>query len=274
MRIADILLDSVTTEMSMQRQARQAANVVIQHVYHGHQPYQGIEIVDDDRSLSGDFYVYRSKEDLGLHLDFLLLIGVRQPNTVGMSGAVAGLGQDVFGYETAIAIYCMQQFGMDQLRRSVNSVGFMQTFEHEYLHLLDNQRTDNRIIGKDVDPKDDRAGYYNDPAEFNAYYHDIAKDMMAVIDAAAEKPEDAKDYFDLYGFTGDWKSDLSHLLMKNVYTQSFVKHLTPERRKALLRRLYRLYQTLLETLADQRPANSPDRLRPAPGSLAHSATAA
>jgi hypothetical protein len=179
---------------------------------------------------------------------------VRQPDAVGMSGMVSGLGQDVFGYETAIAIFCMQEFSMEQLRSSVTSVGFMQTFEHEYLHVLDNQRTDNRIIARARnDPTNNRAGYYNDPAEFNAYYHDIAKDMMLVIDAATKKPEDAKDYFDLYGFTGDWKSDLSRLLMKNVYTRSFVKHLTPERRKALLRRLYRLYQEMLVTLS-ARPA--------------------
>lgn len=273
MRIADILLDSVTTEMAMQRQARRAANVIIKHVYDGHQPHRHVEIGGE--GLTGDFYVYRSKEDLGLDLGFLLLIGVRQHETVGMSGMVVGFGEDVLGYETGIAIFCMQRFSMEQLRSSVNSVGFMQTFEHEYLHLLDNQRTDNRIIGGNrTDPKDNRAAYYNDPAEFNAYYHDIAKDMMAVIDAAAEKPEDAKDYFDLYGFTGDWKSDLSRLLMKNVYTQSFVKHLTPERRKALLRRLYRLYQTLLEMLAHQPPANSPDMPQPGPGLPAHSAIAA
>lgn len=238
------IAESAEQEIAMNQQVRQASRTVMERIYHGQDPYHEIELGGH-----GDFYVYRSREDLGLDLEFLLMLGVRKSMTIGMSGMVMDFGQDVFGYRKGLAIYCMQNFSIDEMRRTVNSVGFMQTIEHEFLHMLDNARTQDRIVARgEIDTRNNKAGYYNDPAEFNAYYHDIAKDMMAVIAAAQANPEEAKDYLDLYGFTGEWQADLRRLVSKNVYTQSFVQHLTPERRKALLKRLYRLHQQMMTTL--------------------------
>lgn len=238
------IFESTDQELTMNRQVRYASRIVLNWIHRGLPPYHQIEL-----SGYGDYYVYRSREDFGLDHDFLLLLGVRKSMAVGISGMVMDFGQDVFGYQTGLAIYCMQQFNIDEMRKTVNSVGFMHVFEHEYLHMLDNARTQNRIVARvGSDPRTNKSGYYNDPAEFNAYYHDIAKDMMAVIEAAQTNPEDAKDYLDLFGFTGHWQTDLKRLLTKDVYAQSFVQHLTPERRKALIRRLYRLHHQMIHAV--------------------------
>ena len=241
------LLESPTDETAMYQQVHQASTTVIQAIYRGSRPFHEVEL-----GSYGDFYAYRSREDLGLDKAFLLMIGLRRAKTLGMSGMVLNLGQSVFGYERGMAIYCMSEFTVENMRATVNSVGFMKTFEHEYLHLLDNERTQDRIVPKSVDTRADPAGYYNSPAEFNAYYHDMAKNLLAVITAAKANPQEAQDYFDLYGFSGDWKADLSRLLTQDQYTKKFVSLLTPERRKALLRRLYRLYEQMLASIPHSR----------------------
>ena len=237
------LLESAADEMAMYKQVRQAANTVVRDIYRGAKPFHEIEL-----GSYGDFYAYRSREDLGLDKAFLLMLGVRRNNTVGMSGMVVDFGQSVFGYEKGVAIYCMSEFSLTNMRTTVNSVGFIKVFEHEFLHMLDNERTADRIVTP-TDPKANPAGYYNSPAEFNAYYHDIAKNLLAVIEQINAHPHEAQDYLDLYGFSGEWKADLSHLLIQDVYAQRFVQSLTPERKKALLRRLYRLYQQMLDSLS-------------------------
>lgn len=239
------LLETTETELAMNRQVHQAAMTVMHYIVGGNQPYAEVELEGQ-----GDFYAYRA-EDLGLDQHILLTIGLLMPNTIGMSGAIVEYEEPVLGgYQLGIKIHCMQHFTIEDLRSKVNTVGFMQAFEHEYLHILDRNRTAERIVTKArVDPRQDQAGYYNDPAEFNAYYHDIAKDMMGVINAAQQNPQQARDYLDLYHFTGDWKADLGRLLTKNYHVQRFVQALQPERRKALLRRLYRLYEQMLQTIS-------------------------
>lgn len=237
------LFESSADEMAMYQQVRQASHAVVHAIYRGSKPFREVEL-----GTFGDFYTYRSREDFGLDVGFLLLIGLRKKAAVGMSGMVVDFGQLVFGYQKGLAIDCMSEFSVTNMRTMANSVGFMKVFEHEYLHMLDNRRTADRIVTL-TDPKNDPAGYYNSPAEFNAYYHDIAKNMLAVIAAANAKPQEARDYFDLYGFSGEWKADLSLLLSDDVYAQKFVSLLTPERRKALLRRLYRLYQQMLQAVS-------------------------
>jgi len=239
------LLESPADETAAYQQVRRAASTVMQHVYHGGQPFHEVELES-----FGDFYAYRSREDFGLESSFLLMIGLRRQSTQAMSGMVVDFGQSVFGYQKGMLIYCMSQFTVENMRTVVNTVGFMKVFEHEFLHMLDNTRTADRIVSP-TDPQNDPAGYYNSPSEYNAYYHDIAKNLLAVI---AANPQDARDTFDLYGFSGDWKTDLSGLLTHDHYVQRFVASLHPERRKALLRRLYRLYQQMLQSL---KPASAP-----------------
>jgi hypothetical protein len=240
MLVADLLLDSATTEVSMYQQAREACHKVTHYVYDGHEPEREVNWRDKD------FYVYHS-HNMGIEQDFLIWIGPRQEHTVGMSGMYANFSKPIFGSNRVIIIWGMRgrPNTLQELRATVNSTNFLTVFEHEFLHLLDADRTKNGIMKRTYPDASDHDRYYNDPAEFNAYYHDIAKDMMAVIDAAAKSPEDAKDYMELFGMTGNWQDDIPRMLTHDLATQRFVKSLRPERRRALMRRLYRLHQQMI-----------------------------
>jgi hypothetical protein len=239
MRIQD-LLEAPQIELAMSHEAHQAALQVMRYVFAGHPPRAHVDI-----GSHGEFYVYGS-QDIGLEQSFALLIGRRKAATLGMSGAIMHFeGEQLFGYRVGLVIYCLNQFNDQALRQTVNSVGFMHTFEHEYIHLLDNARTDDRIVGGErSDPRTSQADYFNDPAENNAYFHDIAKDILHVINAGAEAPQ----YFQLYKFTGDWQTDLARLLTKDPYAKRFVQLLRKQRRRSLMKRLYRLYQQMLQTV--------------------------
>ena len=241
MLISELLLDSATTEVSMYQQARQACHKVTHWVYDGHEP-------DREVNWRGkDFYVYHSHE-MGIEQNFLIWIGPHQENTIGLSGMMVTFHEPVFGADRAIIVWGMRGNTLAQLRSTVLSTEFMKVFEHEFLHLLDADRTNSRITARGlVDPRN-HDQYYNDPAEFNAYYHDIAKGMLAVIDTAAKEPEDAREYMELFGMTGDWKKDIAGMLTKDLAVQRFTKSLRPERRRALMRRLYRLHQQMIEAI--------------------------
>jgi len=241
--------ESASIEVAMHQQAREACQTVMQYI-NDHEPYREITLGN-----YGDYYVYLSRamrlddaiETRG-QLDFLLLIGQHQPNTYGMSGALMNLGTTVFGCDQAIIIYGMRQDTLDEMRRTVNSTSFIQVFQHEFLHLLDRIRTKGQITTKtNVDPHN-QTQYYNDPAEFNAYYHDIATEMLEVIHYAETDPENVADYMNLYGLTGDWRRDIPSMLTKNLMTRRFTTSLTPDRRRALMRRLYRLHQRMIEVV--------------------------
>jgi hypothetical protein len=236
--------ESANLEIDMHRQVRKAYQQVSQYIYKKHEPDYDIEL-----GKKGDFYVYSSRS-MGVHGDFLLLIGLRRPNTIGMSGALMAFNEGIFDMHRGIAIYGMRELTMDDLYSTVNSTSFLEVFEHEYLHLLDIDRTNGRITAKNS-PDTRTADYYNDPAEFNAFYHDLAKPMLDAIRNINDEPQYTKDILDLYNITGDYRHDIAGMMTANVHTRRFATSLTPERRRSLLRRLYGLYQQLLTVAHEQ-----------------------
>jgi hypothetical protein len=237
MLVADLLLDSATTEVSMYQQAREACQKFMRYVHDGNKPQRELNW------RGSDFYLFHS-HDIGIEQNFLIWIGPHQEGTIGMSGMYATFSQPVFASSRAIIIWGMAANTLKHLRSTVLSTEFMKVFEHEFLHLLDADRTNRGISKRGPIDASNHDQYYNDPGEFNAYYHDIAKDMMAVI--AEKDPESAKFYMEMSGLTGDWKTDIPHMLTKDSAVQRFTKSLRPERRRALMRRLYRLYQQMIQ----------------------------
>jgi hypothetical protein len=237
------------------------------YVYDGNAPHGHTNIPE-----YGQFFIYRS-EDVGLAEPMLILIGLRKPNAIGISGMVVRFKTPFVGHERGIMIHGMRTFTEDAMRSTVNSTDFITVFEHEYIHMLDNNRTGDAIKAPD---SSNAKEYFNDPGEFNARYHDMAKSMLAVIQAAKDEPQNVQDYVDIYGITGDWKRDLSATLTVDRHARRFVENLTPERRRALLKRLYRLHQTMMSLVhtSDRQPAISSHMPAPAPESPAHSAIAA
>ena len=237
------ITESASLDVTMHRQVSDACRTVMDYIYRGNEPYAEVTFGD-----MGEFYVFLSRT-MGLEDDFLLAIGVRNPHAIGMSGALSNFSRSVFGYDRGIFIHGMRRFTTEDMRATINSTSFIEVFQHEFLHLLDIHRTSGRITARNRIDAHNHAQYYNDPAEFNAYLHDAARPMLDVIQAAKTTPHDARDYMSLFGLSGDPRDDIAQLLTRNMLLRRFVKSLTPNRRRSLLRRLYLLHQRMTEVVA-------------------------
>lgn len=266
MLLSELLLEAVSGELAMAHQARRASHIFTMYVYKGNPPYKEVEWGNH-----GKVFVFRS-DDVGIDKPMLILIGMKEPRAIGLSGGVYRFSTPIFGYDRAIMVSGMREFTQEELRRVATGTNFIEVFGHEYIHVLDADRTSGRIM-KGIAGPEDQTAYFNDPAEFNAFYHDVARPLLDLIKVITTDPEYFDDYLGLYGFNGDWKHDLSYMLTRDGIIRRFVATLTATRRRSLLKRLYRLYLTMKQ-IVHQRLANSPDRLRPGPGLPAHSAIAA
>lgn len=246
MRYLDIF-ESADDEVALHQQVHDAYRRVTDYIAL-RRPHYTIEL-----SGYGDFFVYLTR-NIGLSADMLLMFGLRLPNTLGMSGRIMDFGQLIFDCQRGLIIQGMREFTEKDMRSTVNSTEFIGVFEHEYLHVLDDMRTNGKIDTGRPSDAENREQYFNSPAEFNAYFHDIAKPMLDALIAIAKEPEHADDILDLYQITGDFNKDVRRMMTATPLIRRFVIWLTPARRKALMKRLYRLYQQALTVRQDHRPS--------------------
>lgn len=242
MRIRQIV-EAPEDDIEAAEQARWAASQVSHAIYDRPDPDHWVELGDGH----GDFYVYTPRR-LGLVERFpwmatvCVMLGRRLPNTIGDSGAVYRFeGADLYGMKRAIAIRGMEEMSAAGARSLANSVSFLSTFRHEFIHMLDNIRTGDRIVAAS---SHDKAAYYNSPAEFNAYFHDVVNKLMGVVEGV-RRGDSAKDYADLYEITGDFWKDLQHMTRWDFHNRTFMQWLRDDRRKALLRRVYKLHSMVM-----------------------------
>jgi hypothetical protein len=120
--------------------------------------------------------------------------------------------------------------------------------EHEYIHYLDSFRIPNMLDAKSNSseqsdgelPKRNDDKYYNDPVEFNAYYHNSVSHLMAFINAA--KKGDPDRLAKIFGITDNFKNTMEKVLSKNGYHENdFLKTLNSRNKKAFYKRLYGLW---------------------------------
>ena len=120
--------------------------------------------------------------------------------------------------------------------------------EHEFIHYLDSFRIPNMLDTKsnssaqseqDIPKRDDNK-YYNDPVEFNAYYHNAVSHLMAFINAA--KKGDPDRLAKIFGISDDFHNTMKKVLSKNGYHENeFLKTLNSRNKKAFYKRLYGLW---------------------------------
>lgn len=186
--------------------------------------------------------------------DLLILVGLRTSNHSVLNGALWTIDGSPWmdKYRLVLVVHGMREFTVAALQSCVHSTGFMETFKHEFIHVLDQQRTQGRITArKPIDPHD-RQAYFNDPAEFNAYFHQFADSWLDCLQNAQQHPDDADDYKGLYGITGDFKADLKALIDRSPYSKKYFATLDGPRRKSILRRLYRLHNAIISSDSDNR----------------------
>jgi len=251
MRFREIF-EFVQDDLSAHEKATAAFQRLGNHVYDSKVGYD----FDLEISGRGEFYAIKPETvKLGFD-DVCILLGLRKKHTQVMEGGIMEFNTPLDGkYNFAIVVYCMRSLSIDEMKSSVNSTGFMSTFEHEYVHVLDIKRTNSAITarnyggdrpGTNDDVPLNRSQYYNDPAEFNAYFHTFGGDWLTILNSIKNSPDDAEDMKSLYGITGDFKKDLARLIAASEQSQAFFKYLSERNRKRIVQRLYQVYQEIVK----------------------------
>lgn len=239
------IFEFVNHDLTAHETAVAAFQRLANHVYDGKEHDFDLEI-----SGRGEFYVIRPETvSLGFD-DVCIMLGLRRPHTSIIEGGVMKFDTPLDGkYNFAIVMYCMRSLSVGEMKASVNSTLFMSTFEHEYVHVLDIKRTNNAIIPKRSDDAMERplnrSQYYNDPAEFNAFFHTFGSNWLSILKSIKQSPDDAEDMKSLYDITGDFKKDLSTLMNASEQSRAFFKYLSERNRKRITQRLYLLYQEIV-----------------------------
>lgn len=238
------LTESVDQDVAMADASRRAAMVVSHSIYNG--AAKPLIMADID---GADFLLY-DPADCGLdgYEDVALLFGLEKPGSHDMSGDACNLDGVVMGrFRRAIIIHGLDHVTAEDVRSLVNSTEFLQLFHHEFMHIQDYIRSNDGILkGGSKFSQGDKA-YYNDPAEFNAYFHEVADRLTHMIsEMKGVTSQERKELFDLFNLTGNFSKDIARLTKgTNAHTQKFLQWLTEDRRRALIKRLYKLHQEMM-----------------------------
>lgn len=198
----------------------------------------------------GEFLAVLPKS-VGLDRRLLILLGLHQKNTRGISGAYWNISKVLGKYDRVIVIYCLREITQAEARRAVNSTEFLDVVTHEFIHFLDDMRTNGNALSRREFDARDRAAYFNDPAEFNAFFHNFASNLLSFIGEAKKNPEDAADLADLYGISTDFTKTVRG--MKTVDRYAFSKWLKEDRFKRAIARLYKLHKAAMDVIMAERP---------------------
>lgn len=181
-----------------------------------------------------------------------LLLGLRKGHGSEMGGSVSNFdGQPIDGrYDKAMVVYGLREVSDKGARDMTQTTAFRVTFLHEFVHMLDSLRSNEMIFGRGrIDAVQEPEKYFNDPAEFNAFSHEIAQPLLDMAREIKQSSDISRqDILDIYGFTGDFHTDIMELMKQSGLYKRFLTNLRPERRKALLRRLYKLHSDIMKDL--------------------------
>lgn len=235
------LFEDVMDDLDRRKMAEDATFTIIRHIY-----THGFDAIDED----GKYFV-SFPDDNGLTKEYgfenlLFLVGLKDKKAIGNHGSMVKFSKYIDGrYDYALKFSCLSTMDAKEAKNKLNSTEAIKVISHEMLHFIDSLRTSEKINSADY-ALSDKSNYYNDPSEFNAYYHDLTSNLHSFINFAMEhssdKDFDIEEYADIYDYDDDFNSMLKKMITTDRFTSSFWKHLTPERRQALLKRVYRLHQ--------------------------------
>lgn len=188
-------------------------------------------------------------EQLGWPEDLSHMYLILSPPKDGLSGR-QGTMPDT-GY------HFIQIFGFENTRdvtatldEFVDSVRHRETLLHEIIHFLDSTRNPSM----DAQTRPDRAGYYNSPHEYNAYYHQLVSPLMTFLQAAQKNAGNTAVLNKLakrLHITTDFHSTLQGIAnhaASDANVSEFIALLDDKNNRKLLKRLYTLHREVLKYL--------------------------
>jgi hypothetical protein len=206
-------------------------------------------VLDMDGSEFYGFYPknFRNGEIFGPD-DMIVMVGPKTSSNV--TASLNTFDEPVEGkYQYALVMRSARADSEESAVDSISSTQFLTAFKHEMIHRFDNIRTNGKVTANDpnYNSKDHRV-YFNDVFEFNAFYHEIASDLTSALHEISDYPGDASEIADLYGYDPDFKTYLKKITQSGD-GKLFVRELTTDRRKALLRRLYKMHDEVKNQIA-------------------------
>jgi hypothetical protein len=234
------LTESVTDHLEMADAAEQAALAVCRKLYQGLAPDHYVDIEG-----YGPFFIYDFGH-FGLHAipgmaQYCLMLGTINPSNADQLGGEVKLDPPLFDYDRAVVVFGLKASTLEAVKDMV-STSLLSTLKHEFIHVYDTLRNPKIASASSANQRQ----YYNSPAEFHAYMHEVMERLTSI--AREHNPELRKFLAQSNGITGDFKSDLAMMLNQNQVTSEFVSGLRAARRKALLKRVYLMYQHVMELL--------------------------
>lgn len=202
----------------------------------------------------GDKHYYGiDPKDLGYDKKFgitntLIMFGLLNPKSIVLAGAIMVFDELIENrFKYGLVMHSMKEFTEDALRKSIHSTAFMGTFEHEFVHVLDNARTNDFFSDKSsgADSTNDKK-YFNHNAEFNAYYHNFVSNWLYLLRDIQENPQNTKDMLELYDITGDFQKDLLSMMRQSSQSIKFFRNLNQRNRKRIIARMYQVYKAIMD----------------------------
>lgn len=122
---------------------------------------------------------------------------------------------------------------------------------HEVHHASQNlsgqlQQKSNAKFDMASGSKPDDETYFNDPTEFDAYYHQITLKLHRLLDTLENDPETGLRLADAENFQGDFKSDMDWAVGYKYDT--FWQHLNDKRMRRFKTRLYKLHSEIVKAI--------------------------
>jgi len=232
------LFESSQEDINQRHKVDIIANNIISDLRNGLAPDKFIK---DDNS---KYFIYfpstLNMEELPTTLFCLKQI---ENNTItGMAGKLTQKMFDI--YDQIIIINCLKTFNIEAIIQVSNNAKFISILKHELTHCFDIKRTSGNILNKNIDIENNK-NYFNDDAEFNAYYNDFASKLLSI--AKMKNSENFDKIFKEAGFNGDFYHDISKLIIDaDLSVQNFLDWISQKNHKKLLKRIYKLHSFIME----------------------------
>jgi hypothetical protein len=140
------LVESPESDAERGQQSRNATMNVIQRIYAGKMYDHHVDLGEH-----GEFLVWGFK-GLGMLLhfpelhEFCLMLGLRNRQAVGLSGAVYRLNPPMLNrYSRCITVNGLKELTSEAAKLLVNTTAFINVFSHEFIHAFDAVRTPKMI---------------------------------------------------------------------------------------------------------------------------------
>ena len=162
------------------------------------------------------------------------------------SASTHHLATPIAGADTAV-IFKVRTLNKEGIENFLSTAAYV--FQHEMIHVLDGTRY--KVPFSDMqytNPDENVSGYYNDPVEMNAYFHNLAEPLLDRLRGIKTDGIEYLELFDVVGATSEIPRDFRTYLTKIVqkrYPQNlkaFWDSLTEDNKRRLTKRLMKLFQ--------------------------------